>query len=329
MAGRLIGLGATSARPVIGSIIQVNIHGAGGVGYKAGDILTLPAGTEGTLTVTSINSGGSVYSVDITTAGRGFTTAHAAVPRGGSGSGLKIDYVAEKYLGDFFYDTTLEELIISNGTAWKSCTVTLTEGAALVAVHDINKHSGIVGDLSNISLLNSALDSLTSADVTNLNSGKSLDSAVRSDMATISGNLGSADTTNLNSAKSLDSAVRSDMATVSSYASNVSGLAAAGSGLAAAGSGLAAAGSGLAANASGLAANASGLAANASGLASGGSGLAAAGSGLAASASGLASGVGSLLSKYSANLQSNDVSLYSQFSDLYSTLLSGLTSHTH
>ena len=300
MAGRLIGLGATSARPVIGSIIQVNIHGAGGVGYKAGDILTLPAGTEGTLTVTSINSGGSVYSVDITTAGRGFTTAHAAVPRGGSGSGLKIDYVAEKYLGDFFYDTTLEELIISNGTAWKSCTVTLTEGAALVAVHDINKHSGIVGDLSNISLLNSALDSLTSADVTNLNS-----------------------------AKSLDSAVRSDMATVSSYASNVSGLAAAGSGLAAAGSGLAAAGSGLAANASGLAANASGLAANASGLASGGSGLAAAGSGLASSASGLASGVGSLLSNYSANLQSNDVSLYSQFSDLYSTLLSGLTSHTH
>lgn len=76
-------MGATTA-------LRSAVIAAAGLGYTAGDILTIAGGTGGTVRVLTVDGSGAVTSIEIANPGSGYSAATGAATTGGTGSGCTI-----------------------------------------------------------------------------------------------------------------------------------------------------------------------------------------------------------------------------------------------
>lgn len=101
------GLSGNAVKVSVGGLYAVASVLNGGQNYVVGDVLTIPGGTGGTVTVTGVQSVGSLMgvidAVSITTPGNGYVISTSVIPTGGSGTGasISIDAVTPQINGNF------------------------------------------------------------------------------------------------------------------------------------------------------------------------------------------------------------------------------------
>lgn len=101
------GLSGNAVKVSVGGLYAVASVLNGGQNYVVGDVLTIPGGTGGTVTVTGVQSVGSLMgvidAVSITTPGNGYVISTSVIPNGGSGTGasISIDAVTPQINGNF------------------------------------------------------------------------------------------------------------------------------------------------------------------------------------------------------------------------------------
>lgn len=100
---------------VHGGIKTVSITN-GGTGYTLNDVLTITAGTGGTVTASSVTAG-VVDGITITTAGTGYATGSGQATTGGTGTGCTINITAIYNFRKLFSETNTSVVIwLSDGT---------------------------------------------------------------------------------------------------------------------------------------------------------------------------------------------------------------------